>query len=261
MSTGIASIRWYGGKSRDKTGTWIASKLPPAESYSTYVETHCGMLGVLLLRPKVNVELVNDLNSRLMNFWEVLIHDIDGLYHMASHTPHSRELFDKCAASLDEGTPLERAWKFYVVITQSLTSSDNNPKWYRAISCDNKHPARFERRFHEIRQRVIGVQLENRPAIDILRRVVDEPQCVVYVDPPYAGTENSPYAHVRHDRAETLELLQAQRGKVAVSGFDDEWDELGWMRHEREKSVNVTLARTRRLEVLWTNYELDPRLL
>ena len=81
------------------------------------------------------------------------------------------------------------------------------------------------------------------------------------VDPPYADTNNEPYAVVRHDREETADLLKAQRGKVAISGFDDEWDGLGWLRHEREKSVNVTKARTRRLEVLWTNYELEPRLI
>ena len=265
----LKAIRYYGGKSADKSGTWIASKIPVIKR-TTYIETHAGMLGVLLLRPRVNCEIANDLNSRLMNFWDVLRTQREALVDLARYTPHARELFDRCLATIDEGDDLERAWKYFVVITQSLTSSDApNSSWTRNTGGDVRAgkgtrllvPSLFEERLEAIGKRIRRVQLDNCPAITLLERFVDDPDTVIYVDPPYADTNNEPYAVVRHDTDAMFEVLRQMRGRVAISGFDHEWDGLGWLRHERVKSVNVSKARTRRLEVLWTNYELEPRLI
>lgn len=55
--------------------------------------------------------------------------------------------------------------------------------------------------------------------------------------------------------------LRGAKARVAVSGYGDEWDRLGWFRHERRSVVRVAVhgaSAPRRTEVLWTNYQ-DPQ--
>ena len=258
----IESIRYHGGKSCQRTGGWIASKLP-FDKRSVYIETHAGMLGVLLSRPRANSELVNDLNSRLCNFWRVLIDDGDALIDRVSNTPHSRELFDGCRDAIDEGSDLERAWKYFVVISQSLFAGDGDASWFRSVRLDSVSPPRYDWRLEDIRKRILRVQVDNCPALDILEKFADWGDAVIYVDPPYADTHNTPYTESDGDRDEMRDLLMAQRGQVAVSGYGSEWDSLGWVRHEMVKRTTLTSGKlgNERIEVLWCNYELEPKLL
>ena len=84
--------------------------------------------------------------------------------------------------------------------------------------------------------------------------------CVFYVDPPYPSTEwNDTYGVVQDDREDTIRLLKAQRGRVAVSGYSDEWDagvapDGVWFTTTMINGENVRLDR---MTVVWTNYEPD----
>ena len=259
----IKAIRYYGGKASDKTGGWIASKLPVVKR-SVYVETHAGMLGVLLSRPRVNIELVNDLDSRLANFWRVLRDDGDNLIDMVDNTPHSREIFNESLSAIDDGNELQRAYKYFVVISQSLFCGVGNASWARWLHTEIPRPPLRAPQLVAIKKRIQSVHVDNCPAINLLERFADNIEAVIYVDPPYANTYNEPYAVVRYDRDETFELLKAQRGQVAVSGYDDEWDDLGWVKHTRAKTLvppGATSSTSNRLEALWCNFELTPRLL
>ena len=46
-------------------------------------------------------------------------------------------------------------------------------------------------------------------------------------------------------------------GKVAISGYGDEWNKLGWYRYEKADSFSdiKTAVHSKRVEVLWTNYD------
>ena len=58
-----------------------------------------------------------------------------------------------------------------------------------------------------------------------------------------------------------VELLKAQKGKVALSGYGDEWDMLGWEKHQKEtytplgttKEANAKVSN--RTESVWCNYK------
>lgn len=256
----IKSIQYYGGKSNVGKGKWIADLLP-IDDTATYVETHAGMLGVLLQRPPVNIEWATDLNERLVNWWDIVRERPDDLVRLASRTPHSRALFERCVSTLDEGDALERAWKYWVTITQSLFAGDGRPSWYKVLKPARPMPHPLEHRIAAISERIRRVQIDCQPAIDTLAKIADRDYAVVYVDPPYADTSNIAYSRVRFDRDETFALLQAQKGRVAISGFDEEWDDLGWVRNERVKSAGRFVAAAkkgrRRIEVLWTNYQPD----
>ena len=82
---------------------------------------------------------------------------------------------------------------------------------------------------------------------------------VVYVDPPYPNTVRH-YAKANNINPKKLgKALLAQKGKVAISGYGDTWDHLGW-RVEKIKTVTYIGAAAgktsaSRVECLWMNYD------
>ena len=79
---------------------------------------------------------------------------------------------------------------------------------------------------------------------------------VVYCDPPYRNADTSPYRHVP-DWTALEEVLRAQTGRVAVSGYGDDWDSLGWRSAELPSEVRVytagEMSKLDRNEKLWMN--------
>lgn len=64
-------IKWHGGKSY--LARWVIEHFPPRESYTHYLEPFAGGLSVLFEHnPEGKSESVNDINSQLANFWQVL---------------------------------------------------------------------------------------------------------------------------------------------------------------------------------------------
>ena len=81
--------------------------------------------------------------------------------------------------------------------------------------------------FKPLRDRMRHVRLINRDVCDVLEKTADVPDYVIYCDPPYQNVDTSPYRRSPFDRGRFVQLLKAQRGAVAVSGYGNEWDCLG----------------------------------
>ena len=255
----IPLLYYYGSKGRPQLHKWIISHLP--DDYEVYAEPFCGMLGVLVNRPKARVEIANDLNGRIINWFLVARDRGDELAEKIYWTPNSEKLFYDCFDSIDEGDELERAVKLQVVLTHSRMQSDairafgyrkskGSPKTYQAVLD----------KMHEIRDRLKHVTFLNQDAVELLDKYSKDTDKVIYCDPPYATADTTPY--VVDDKLDMADVLKAQQSKVAISGYNDEWDELDWERHE----LDVPFAhgqkgeQPRRTEVLWTNYKTGSQL-
>ena len=113
-------------------------------------------------------------------------------------------------------------------------------------------------RVKNIADRFSSVQLENKDGVDLMEWLADTPSAVVYCDPPYRSATTSPYQYGVGDIDRMTEVMKAQKGRVAVSGYGEEWDHLKWQRHERKSSIKTNGANQiseDRIEVLWTNYD------
>ena len=261
-------MSWYGGKAAvgRKIGPWINSLLPRDRDV-TYIEPYAGMLGVLLGRPRSKTEIANDLNARVVNWWEVVRDRPDEFKYKLDHTPRSEQLFRDAIATMDDGTCVERAVKFHIVVMLGIAHGDGVPGGFAVVymAAMPRAPHWFAKRIPALARRVAGVEMTCSPATDILARYADDANAVVYCDPPYRTADTSTYAVDQQDHDETVDLLKMQRGRVAISGYRDEWDELGWQRHELPVPVNVVRQNTQmivqRTEVLWTNYQIGQELL
>ena len=115
----------------------------------------------------------------------------------------------------------------------------------------------------DIAQRLMRVQIENRPAVDVIH-LYDAPSTLFYCDPPYLhATRGDAKAYgFEMDEAEHRALANALntcKGKVALSGYDhplmiELYPEGKWF---KTTGLARTIHSTKgtRQEVLWTNYD------
>lgn len=244
---------------------WINSLLP-REHKVTYVEPFAGMLSVLLIRPPSWTEIANDLNDRVVNWWQVVRDKPDELFHKMAFSPISETDFHYCRNTIDEGSEVDRAMKFGVLLTNSVSALETRGTFGVRYSVANyaKRSRDFERfleHCHAVANRLRNVQLLNRDAIELLERLQGIPHAVIYCDPPYPSRRNE-YGQDVKDYDALAETLLRQSGRVAISGVGDEWNHLGWERHERPITRRMGVRKPGQLqrpdtEVVWTNYSLE----
>ena len=264
----LSAMSWMGGKSdgqgnQQRTGAWITSLLPH-DTAVTYVEPFAGMLGVLLQRPKSAFEIVNDLDGMVVNWWRCVRDEPDEMTRLLTMTPNSRDEFYRARDSVAAGgTGIRKALDFTICVMQGMAHAPSGgwgqhyqPRgalaWRRGL----------DERIAALADRMRDVAIENRPAEELIERLATIQEAVVYVDPPYPTATHGMYGADIVDRDRLAEGLKAMVGRAAVSGYNDEWDHLGWERHERA-TVRVSPGKTgeKRVEVLWTNYTPPSRLL
>lgn len=257
-----ATPPWHGGKKRAQLYRWIIGLLPPR--FDLYVEPFSGMLGVLTHRLASKCEIASDTNSRVVNWWLQARDNAEEMADKLHWTPLSSELHQEYYDTIDEGTPLERAVKFQVVLDMGRMPTDNttrHPGSGFAPRLDGR--ATFHNRAERLvalRDRIANLRILNWDAVRVLRLIRDRKDAVIYCDPPYHSAptiRRRVYTEQEVDWEALKEMLQAQKGAVAISGYGDEYDSLGWNRHELEVAFSEGIAgksASPRTEVLWTNY-------
>jgi DNA adenine methylase len=171
-----------------------------------------------------------------------------------------------------EATPLERARRFYVRARQVRTGLAQTASLGRWANCKQTSRAGMSgvisrwlggvARLPEIAERLIRVQVENRPATDVIR-LYDSPTTLFYCDPPYVHStrgDTKAYKHEMTDEQhrELAELLNDVEGKVAISNYDCKlFDELyqakRWRKLKSPPRTNHS-TKGKRVEAIWMNY-------
>ena len=266
-------MSYYGGKSAEginkRITRWIARNLPLLDGYA---EPCAGMMSVLVARRPANIEIANDLDGTVTNWWRCIREMPDELAHRCENTPWSRADFEEARATIrawgnspktpspsDSAPNLQLAWAFYVVVRTSMHHGPNgwgfSVRHKANISTKRVRPPDMLR----LADRIRHVHLECRDAEVILQRLADKPNWAIYFDPPYRDADTTPYRVTLTDRARIAELLKAQKGAVAVSGYGDEWDCTGFERTEfHTKMLRATGEALNRTEVVWSNFPPTP---
>lgn len=259
---------WYGGKFSHLA--WLLPLLPPCHHYC---EPFAGSGAVLLNRAPSRVETYNDLDGEVVNFFRTLRDEKDRLVEAIGLTPFSREEF-ALACQLDPAlAPLERARRFYVRARQVRTGLAQTATLGRWANCKNTSRAGMSgvisrwlggiEDMPPIAERLLRVQIENRPAIQIIR-LYDSAETLFYCDPPYVHQTRGDakaygYEMTNEEHAELAKVLNAARAMVAVSNY--QCDLMDGLYPAPQWHKTVSAARTNhatkgtRVEVLWTNYD------
>lgn len=257
---------WYGGKFNHLD--WLLPLLPKAHHYC---EPFAGSAAVLINRDPSPVETYNDIDGEVANFFRVLREHSEEIIRAIALTPFSREEFYRAIYDTAEDiTDIERARRFFIRARQARTGLAQTATLGRWANCKGTSRGGMSGvvsrwlgsvdGLAEIAQRLLRVQIENRPAMDAIS-TYDSTNTLFYCDPPYLhetrgdakayGFEMDEEQHRR-----LASLLNQCKGKVAISGYRHElMDELfdGWRRFDAPAKVCHSIKRPRR-ESVWMNY-------
>lgn len=261
-------IQYFGAKSN------VAEQLVALMPHSRgYIEPFCGSLAVLLARAPAKVEVVNDLDGRLMTFWRVLRDRPEDLVRVCALTPHARAEV-ALASKLDAQDELELARQVFVLLTQGRSRTLRRTGW-RFYADPSGTSAGFAQylsaylgRLAPAAARLADVSLECRPALEVIESYGAIEENFLYVDPPYVhstltgGGSRYPDTLDDADHKELAAALRECRAKVMVSGYDSPlYEELfeGWTTH-RFSTTSGNGVGQYRVEVAWCNYDQESRL-
>ncbi|WP_025094583.1 DNA adenine methylase [Acinetobacter soli] len=257
-------IRYHGGKFR--LAPWVISHFP---KHTCYTESFGGAAGVLLQKPRAYAEVYNDLDGEVVNLFSVLRNEDDRnkLIELLVFTPYSRIDFEEAWEPCDN--PIEKARRL-IIRAQMGFGSAGASKGITGFRIDTKRAygtaqslwVTYPNHLADVGQRLSGVLIENRTAIQILRDH-DGAETLHYVDPPYvhdtrySGAKTGRvYRHemTDQDHEELLKVLLDLDGKVIVSGYPSELynDYLGqWKRVDTSARISSGRGTDIRKECLW----------
>lgn len=243
---------------------WINSRFP---SHHSYLEPFFGSGAILFSKPRSHIETVNDLDGAVVNLFHCIREDPEQLAREVYLTPYSRQIYETAYLERIPKDPFVWAVKFLVKCNQGygFRTNEHRVGWKNDIQ--GRERAYAARSWTELpalileaAERLRGVQIECRPALELIRRF-NFPNVLIYADPPYLLSARSSgrkqYAHemTDADHLELLEALKAHRGPVLLSGYPSPiYDRAlaGW--HKDTARATDQLSR-RREEVLWMNFE------
>lgn len=262
---------WYGGKYSHLD--WLLPLLPESQHYC---KPFGGSAAVLINRDPAPVETYNDLDGEVVNFFCVLRDQRDALIEAIGLTPFSREEFE---TAIQEPTTdlsdVERARRFFVRARQvrtGLAQTASAGRWAHCVLTSRAGMAGAVSRWlgsveglAEVAQRLLRVQIEHAPAIEIIERY-DSEDTLFYCDPPYPHEtrgDSKAYAYemTDADHRQLSATLHQVKGKVAVSSYRSSlMDELyrDWTCIEAAPRTIHSVKQTR-IEVLWINYRLEEK--
>lgn len=258
----FSAFPYVGGKTR-LTG-WITSQLP---EHVTYVEPFGGSAAVLLNKPRSNIEVYNDLDRDVVQFFEVARERPGELAQWVRRTPYSEELHAEWADDFYSGRrpddPIERAGRFLLLRYSQFAGKYRNKSGFKRDTArtrvgDSSVWRGVPGRIEELCERLQGVSIQSQHFREIIN-FYDGEDTVFYCDPPYLDKESS-YLVDDFEHAELAEALDDIEGYALVSytdrpeGLYDEWREIT-RQHYHDSGCKKDEAEEEVTERLLLNYD------
>jgi DNA adenine methylase len=260
-------LSYYGGK--QQLAKTILGLIP---EHRIYCEPFIGGAAVFFAKEPSRVEIINDTNGELVNFYEVVRRDFPALEKEAAISLHSRKLHSQAKVVYENPEMFDRvkrAWAVWVLANASYGHALDGGYGYdrtggTSKNLDNKR-AGFTADYAIRLQRV---QIECCDALRIIRRR-DAGDAFFYIDPPYVGADQGHYdGYTQEDFDNLLKLLEGISGKFLLSSFrndalTDSIKRKGW--HSLEFSMASSMTHSgktprKKIEVLTANYPISVKL-
>lgn len=177
----IGPLPYIGGKHR--LAAQIIALFP---EHTTYVEAFAGGAQVFFRKEPSKVEVLNDLDYEIVNFYRVCQSHYEELIRYLRFTVASRTWFAILRAT-DPATltDIQRAARFLYLQKNAFGGLILKPNFHYGVTkASNFNPARIPAIIEAAHQRLARVQIESLPYEQILEKY-DRPTTLFYLDPPY----------------------------------------------------------------------------
>ena len=254
-----AILKYPGSKWR--IADWIISHFP---EHHSYLEPFFGSGAVLFQKKPSAIETVNDLDGEVINFFNWIKKDPEKLAKEIWLTPYSRKVYEEAYIPAEDSFGQAVNFCARLNMGHGFRTSGGIVGWKSDVQ--GREAAYAVRHWNEMpellmlaAQRLKAVQIECRPAVDVIQRFNFE-NVLIYCDPPYLPETRTGKQYRREmteeDHIELLEILKESKAKVILSGYEsDLYNKVleGWYKSSRY-SVTQNAQRNGR-EVLWMNFE------
>ena len=251
---------------------WLGSKVGLAAWYSQFIPAHtrwvdvcCGSAAMTISKTPSPVEILNDLDGHVVNFFQVLISEFGSrkLLWRIQNSIAARCLHkEACDRLKDDGweDDIDRAHKFWLKQWAGAPMNTTTFMLPKAEARKNP-PSGLDKFLIPFRNRIQECYVENRGAIEMIGRVNEAGTCI-FVDPPYENTNSNGYNQIGGGNLhqELVAALLEFKGTAMLCGYDNPryapLVEAGWDRHEKQvNAMSSNFAKgagdATRIEVLW----------
>jgi DNA adenine methylase len=260
-------LSYYSGK--QQLASTVLGLVP---EHRLYCEPFLGGAAVFFAKKPSKVEIVNDTNGELVNFYEVLQRDFSALEKEIAISLHSRkqhrharviyenpEMFDR----------VKRAWAVWMLANASYGHQMDGGFGYDRVGGTSAGLARKRAGFTvDYAVRLQNAQIECCDALRIIQSR-DVPDAFFCIDPPYVGSDQGHYdGYAQEDFDALLKLLERIQGKFLLSFYRNKTlkefaGRNGW--HTAELRMSMPMANSskpgrKKIEVLTANYPISVKL-
>ncbi len=242
-------------------------------SCETYIELFGGTGVVLFNKKPHKIEIFNDINKDIINFFLVLRERPQELIEALEQLPYSREIHNIFEKSLEyeKLDNFERAVRWFYLIRSSFNGiigsgfshsfvKNMGRKYHSAISL-----------LKYIKERIKNVQFECLDYKKLLEAIMERPidiqkRMLIYADPPYFGKEDIYGNFTKEDHFILSEYLNKLQCKVVLSYYDfphiqELYPQSKWKYFHREtrkwSQRKVGKTKDKAVEMILTNYDVD----
>ncbi|MFL5763554.1 MAG: DNA adenine methylase [Bacteroidia bacterium] len=252
-------ITYYGGKQ-----SLLKYLLPLIPDHQIYCEPFFGGGALFFAKPKSEVEVINDLNGEVINFFKVLKNKFSELQKEIRVTLHSRDLYKKAMAIYKKPkayTDVQRAWALWTATNQGFAGLIGSWGFGKTNSKEKAVANKRDDFTRAYEDRLKTVQIESNNALKVIARC-DSKDTFIYADPPYIGSDMGHYAgYSESDYKDLLNALAKGKSKFLLSSYpspilDQYIKRYKWRVKKVSKSVAVTkLTDKKKVELMVFNYD------
>ena len=161
--------------------------------HTTYVEAFAGGAQVFFHKEPSKVEVLNDLDGEIVNFYRVCQQHYEELLRYFRFALVSREWFDLLKATDPETlTDIQRAARHLYLLKNCYAGLVRNPNYHwHVVQPPGFNLERLPELIENAHKRLARVQIECLPYEEVLDGY-DRPTTLFYLDPPYFGSEALP---------------------------------------------------------------------
>jgi DNA adenine methylase len=253
----IGPLPYIGGKNR--LATKIISMLP---EHTTYVEPFAGGAQVLFHKPPSLVEVLNDLDFDVVNFFRVCQWHYEELVRYLRYGLISRKLHELHVGTNPATlTDIQRAGRFFYLQKNSFGGLILKQKFHYGVTQpSNYNLERIPAIIEQAHKRLARVQIESLPYEQILDKY-DRPTTCFYLDPPYWGPKLYKFNFTEGDFKALAQRLLRLRGKFILS-LNDRFEVREVFGQFQMQTVELAYTakrdtRARHEELLILNFALD----
>ncbi len=260
-------ISYYGGKQR-----MLSNILPMIPQHKIYCEPYFGGGAVFFAKPSSKIEVINDTNGNVVNFYQVMQNDFHALNELISVSLYSEQMHTyalKIYRAKRGYSKVQRAWAFWFVLNFSYANKAGGG-WKFDNGTDGSHiGVTFARKQFEFKQYadcLQKVQISKRNAVKVVQDR-DAYDTFNLLDPPYVDSDQGHYKGFKQkDLDELIDALPFLKSKFLLchnynKTLMKKAEKYGWNVKGLDKRLSVVKeANRRKTEIIITNYQPLPSL-